>query len=323
MPVEDAALPTVAVIIPTGGQRPELLSACVRAVLEDSGTTEVLISADLQPDEPLPALPHDPRITVLRVPAVSTARDERGQRARDFAVGHAHADVVLALDDDVVAAPGLVSAHALHHTLAQDLVIVGYMPVAWFALSARWRPAARYYSRSYEAACSKLEKHPSDVLTGLWGGNVSLRRVQWLRVRESHRIFGGYHGDLEFGLRLAHAGLQGIFDRNLRAQHCYRRTVYDLSTDQENAAAARVRLHRAYPAHVPFPRVRPSSPAARLALSATSKLAAADVAWRPLRRAIIVAVYTAEALKVSGSADLLVRLLCRTAFVRSLNRVQG
>ena len=165
--------------MPTAGRRPDELRRSLRIVLEDPSTTQVVVAADVGANGPLPKVPSDKRVRVIRVPADTGTPDERGQRAREFALEYAEADVVLALDDDVLPERGLVTGHALQHAGAEGTVVVGYMPVSWHDLPFRWRPAARYYSRSYEAACSRFEVCPGAILEGLWGGNFSVRRADW------------------------------------------------------------------------------------------------------------------------------------------------
>jgi hypothetical protein len=320
---EDATpLPTVAVVVPTAGRRPEALLRSLEAVLDDPATTEVVVAADVGPDEPLPEVPRDARVRAVRVPAASQGLDERGERAREWAISCVTSEVVLALDDDVVAEPGLVTRHASRHQ-SGGLVVVGYMPTAHSNLAPRWRLAARYYSRSYEEACSRFESCPGGILEALWGGNFSVRRSDWLAAREAGARFGGYHGDLALGLRLARAGLVGTFDRSLRGEHQYRRTLKGLSADREASAAARVRLHAAYPDEVTAPGAHPRRPAARLVLDLATFVASTRGGWRALRQLLVIAAYAAEAVRLRLVADLLVRLLCRTAFERSLRRIAG
>jgi hypothetical protein len=316
--VTGKVLPSVAVVIPTSGKRAETLAVCIGRVLEDPAATEVVVAADVPAHEPLPVVPRDPRVKVLRVPAGLSRGADRGQRARDLAVGRATTEVILALDDDVVAARGLVTAHASRHARTHDLVVMGYTPVAQSGLELRNRPAARYFGCTYEDACRRFDLLPRTTLEGFWGLHFSVRRLDWLRVRGARRLSCRYHDDLEHGLLLARAGLQGTFDRSLRAEHRYRRTLRELSADSEAAASDRLKLHSLYPHEVPYPRSPQRRVAARIALGTVGTLASQDAAWRPMRGAIVVAVYTAEALRARRAADLLVRILCRIAFERSL-----
>jgi hypothetical protein len=316
---EVTPLPTVAVVLPTAGRRPEELLRSLRSVLADPATTEVVVAADIGAEVPLPEVPADPRVRVVRVPDAAEPSDERGERAREWAVASATADVVLGLEDDVVAGAGLVTGHASRHRAARG-VVAGYVPVVQAGLALRWRPAARYYSWVYERACSRFERAPSTVLDGLWGGNVSVRRLDW-PARDDDGASGGYHGDLALGVRLARAGLVGTFDRSLRAEHHYRRSLGELAADQEASAAGRLRLHTAYPDVVPAPDPRPRAALPRLVVGPTAAAARTDAGWWAVRRALVGAAYAAEAARLPRVADLVVRLLCRTAFARGLRRV--
>ena len=59
------------------------------------------------------------------VPTRHRGRAAAGQLGLERATG----EVVLLLDDDVVAAPGLVEGHARAHAVSDGLVVVGYMPI--------------------------------------------------------------------------------------------------------------------------------------------------------------------------------------------------
>src|SRR3954451_23029091 len=96
---EATPLPTVAVVIPTAGRRPDDLLRSLRSVLDDPATTEVVVAADVRADEPLPGVPRDARVRAVRVPRGAQDPEERGERAREWAVSCATSEVILALDD--------------------------------------------------------------------------------------------------------------------------------------------------------------------------------------------------------------------------------
>jgi hypothetical protein len=81
-----------------------------------------------------------------------------------------------------------------------------------------------------------------------------------------------------------------------------------------------VRLHAAYPDGVTAPGAQPRRPAARLVLDLASFVASTRGGWRALRQSLVIPAYAAEAVRLRLVADLLVRLLCRTAYERSLRR---
>jgi glycosyltransferase involved in cell wall biosynthesis len=240
----DGPLPTVSVVIPTRNRR-QRIERTVRALLADPAATEVVVVDDGSTDGTtglLEALAVDePRLRSLRTPP-------RGQDfARQAGAEVASGDVLLTIDDDVVATPGLVTGHARHHAGRRGLVVVGYMPVR---TPCRRRPgqfATYLYAQNYEWACRRWEREPEAVLRYLWGGNLSLRRADALRVgfvSPSGRL--PYNEDQEFGLRLLRAGAQGVFDRSLLAHHEHERDLDGYLREGRVRAVGAMTVHAAH-----------------------------------------------------------------------------
>lgn len=166
--------------------------------------------------------------------------------ARQVGLEAATADVVLFLDDDVVPRPGLLAGHCRVHAGAPGRVVVGYMPVA---PECRVRSVtATIYDNDYEAECIEFAADPERILRGLWGGNISLRRVDARRVPqadESHQF--RWREDEELGLRCIRAGLVGVFDRSLAADHWFDRPVSGFLTDAADQARAGRSIADHYP----------------------------------------------------------------------------
>src|SRR3954471_23339979 len=115
---------SVTVVVPTIGRA--RLADVIVAVLADDATTEVVVVADRDRSavEAIVA-------TVARggAPVVVVDGPGRGPAAaREAGVDRASGDVVVLLDDDVVPASGLVSAHRAAHVGSERLVVVGPMP---------------------------------------------------------------------------------------------------------------------------------------------------------------------------------------------------
>jgi hypothetical protein len=137
------------------------------------------------------------------------------------------------IDDDVLAAPGMVSGHAAHHAEHPALVVVGAMPVPE-RLQAEGGAPARLYGAWYEQQARGYVERPEEILRSLWAGNVSLRREAALEVGLSNPEFDArYNEDRDFGLRLRRAGLTGRFDPTLAAEHLYRRSLPAFLADAE------------------------------------------------------------------------------------------
>lgn len=177
---------------------------------------------------------HDGSIEYLRERAAADPRlkpvwVENGGavKAQQTGIETATGDAVLVIDDDVLASPGLVSGHARHHDGDGKLVVVGYMPTPKPSERAPGSFTSELYHDVYEFRADAFEHNADTVLTGLWGGNVSMTRQALL---DAGGIGGAYelpyHYDWELGLRLKRAGFRGAFDRSLAAQHLHSRS-YD------------------------------------------------------------------------------------------------
>jgi glycosyltransferase involved in cell wall biosynthesis len=222
-------LPTVSVVIPTHDRR-DLLPAAVEPLLDDPAASELVVVVDGSTDGSFEWVEEraedDDRLRAVRTPRVGPAA------ARDAGVRAASGAVVLLVDDDVIAEPGLVSGHAGVHAREEGLLVAGYMPPPVPAARHAGDFALRLYADEYEQACRSYERDPDAVLLGLWGGNVSLRRGDFLRVQErGDEAPVRYHEDRDFGLRCRRAGLRPAFDRSLRAVHRHRRDLEGFARD--------------------------------------------------------------------------------------------
>jgi glycosyltransferase involved in cell wall biosynthesis len=283
------ANPPISVVMPTY-DRGDRLEPVVAALLADPGTTELIAVVDGCRDGSLERLEAiaaaDPRLRPLWI-------ENQGENgAREAGVRAASSPVVLLIDDDVLAAPGLVSGHAAHHATRDDLVVVGYMPVG-----APVRAPARLYAAWYEDQCRRYEAEPDRVLENLWAGNVSLRREHALAVGLHNPAFDArYNPDRDLGLRLAAAGLTGVFDRALAATHLYERSLDAFLRDAAATGEGTWLVHRLHTDTLgPMPqdaylrmcsaRTRPvvrfaRRPRSRLAIRAAAALARATTGVR-------------------------------------------
>lgn len=243
----ETSLPSVSVVIPTFNRRerlPELLDALAPEAME-----EIVVVVNASRDGSLELLEdrarEEPRLRPLFV-------EEPGQtKALQAGVEVARGDVVLMLDDDVLAEPGLVEGHARRHAGVDGLVVLGYMPVALPSRRRRGEFPVYIYAGDYERACEAYERDPDSVLTALWAGNVSMRRADCLRIglRPGAGMPDGYgyHEDRDLGLRCRAAGLRGVFDRGLRARHMYRKSPEAFLRASRNSGETRAAVHHAHP----------------------------------------------------------------------------
>ncbi|MGH8994763.1 MAG: glycosyltransferase [Acidimicrobiales bacterium] len=222
--------------------RSSLLPRLVETVLSDPAASELIAVVDgVDPVSlsVLKDLEHSyPRLTSFAAPS--------GGHLRTLSAGIARArsEVVLLLDDDVLPGPGLAGSHLRHHAGGTGLVVMGWMPVL---VTPGTRPSVGtlLYRQEYASHCLAIERGERDVLDALWGGNVSLSRADCLRVGiHSDRFDVHYHSDRDLGLRLAEAGLRGIFDRRLGASHLHARSNRDFLRDATRQGVGLSRLHQ-------------------------------------------------------------------------------
>lgn len=236
---DDGHLPTVSVIVPTY-QYVSKLEVTVRAILGDPAATEVIIVVDGCRDGSLELLElirnEDERVVPMFVEHLGKSG------ALSAALGRAVGEVVLLLDQDVVAGSRLVSGHAAHHRSGEHLVVLGYMPTLPDRAPGQVAMLTGLYGAEYEAHCRQFEKDPEYVLRHLWGGNVSLQRDDCVRVGLDFRYFG--HEDQDFGIRCLKAGLTGRFNRDLFAEHHHARDAESFLWYSKMQGASRWLIHQ-------------------------------------------------------------------------------
>jgi hypothetical protein len=204
-------------------KRARTLEAVVRAALADHEVAEAIIVVDGSPDDAMEVLRHlateDHRVIPLAIPNSSQFR------ALAHGVAEASGEIVLLLDDDVHLRPGTAAGHAHHHAGQAGRVVLGYMPIPLVSPRRPQQFASYGYSRTYESQCRGFLADPTTVLRSLWGGNISIRREDFLRVAAAGLSSGFSGDDRDFGLRCASGGLTGVFDPGLSADHMHERTM--------------------------------------------------------------------------------------------------
>ena len=231
----------MSVVVPTYQRRAEL-PRFLEALLEEPGLHEVVIAVDGSTDGTVQWLQEqavrDPRIHVLDLP-------NRGVgAARQAGIEAATGDVLLLMDDDVIAERGLVCGHARHHVDGGRRLVLGYAPNEWRHLSAGRRGIALIYRRAYESHCARYVTDPAFVLHGLWAGNLSLPHRDFLAIGIENLEVARGQDDREFGIRCLKAGVEGVFDPTLRARHEYSRSLAQFRRDMRLQGQSRKMIHQ-------------------------------------------------------------------------------
>jgi glycosyltransferase involved in cell wall biosynthesis len=237
------ALPSVSVVAPTFRRR-RALPGFIEPLLREPALTEFVIAVDGSDDGSVEWLQErardDSRIVVLDLP-------NRGAGgARQAGVEAATCDVVLLMDDDVIASPGLVEGHARHHVDLEPRLVLGYMPNDWRALPHGRRGIAWIYRAAYESHVARYVADPESVLHGMWGGNLSMPREKLLEVGIQKLAVKRGQDDREFGLRCLKAGVQGAFDPSLHSVHLYDRDLAAFRRDCRVQGESRRMIHEVH-----------------------------------------------------------------------------
>src|SRR4051794_36585399 len=104
-----------------------LLERVLAPLLEEPAATELVVVVDGSEDGSFEYLESEskrrPQLRPLLIP--NSGKEAARQAGLEAATG----EIVLFMDDDVLALPGLVAGHAAGHVDEDELVLVGYMPV--------------------------------------------------------------------------------------------------------------------------------------------------------------------------------------------------
>lgn len=206
----------VSVVIPTHN-RLAMLRRCLAALIAQDyprEALEIVVVADGCTDGTAEATAGDalPGVRVFSQPS-SGAAAARNRGAREAA-----GDILLFIDDDVIASPGLVAAHAERHRHGRGIAVIGpYVPDLPKARNY-WLRSVHLYWRNTFDEIGRPGHIPTyrDVLSG----NLSLRREAFARVGGFDDAFPSCGiEDYELGIRLLGAGIEPIYAREAAGLH--------------------------------------------------------------------------------------------------------
>jgi glycosyltransferase involved in cell wall biosynthesis len=236
--------PLVSVVIPTFNRR-QSLENVISPLLRDPATGEVVVVIDGGSDDTFEFL-RDWSVSEPRIRAI-TQENAGPSAARRRGVLESRFDLIVLIDDDVEAGPGLVTGHARLQSGNDHLVVIGYMPVLLPSQRRRGQAAILLYADEYEQTCELYENDRSEIFCHLWAGNMSIRRTDALMVGSENEVRLDYHEDLRFGLQCETLGFAAIFDRSLASRHRHESSLGKLTLEARRSGKARVQLIQEYP----------------------------------------------------------------------------
>lgn len=176
-------------------------------------------------------------------------QENRGQNvARNRGAEAARGPYLVFLDDDIVAAPGLLAEHLRAQRSREGSVGIGRLELR---LPAAADGFVRYFAEGWREHYGTLD---SGERTPGWedcfGGNLSVERSRFLGVggfaedvRRSH--------DIELGYRLVRSGAEPVYVAGALGYQDERKGIRDLAGDFRSAGSAYVELARRHPAMIP------------------------------------------------------------------------
>ena len=301
-----ADAPAVSVVVPTVG-RAGVLTRCLAALEAQTlpmSAFEVIVVDD-SPDEaaaPVAVPSRDGRLA-LRVHRTGG----RGAAvARNQGADLARGELLLFLDDDLIAAPDLLERHVASHAGREaDAVVIGYSPPRPARLGLAALSAALWWEDHFRL----LDEAPKLTFMEALSGNASIGRATFL---DGRGFDPGYarlrREDWEWGARLLATGVELRYDGGAVAAHEFELTAARRIRACRLEAGGDVRIARRHP-HA----------AALLPLG----LRPAPTWRRPLARLANAAVGHPRADVVTVAIlGALERANLRSAWSRTFNRVQ-
>lgn len=251
----------VTVVIPTCG-RPSLLRATLDALTGqdfDLTRAEIIVVCDGPGAEVRPVVEGVARCAPCAVRIIEQPR-LGAAAARNTGIDAAQGRVIVMLDDDISASPGLLAAHLRHHREVEDVVVTGTLAMRPVPDELPHRRIVREW---WDGEFREMAK-PTHTATfrDFVTGNVSVARSRLVAVGRFDASFTGYgREDYELGLRLQRAGLRFVHEPAALGVHHYDKSPTEWLRMFRAMGRADVIFTRLHPAQLdevmalsPFPR---------------------------------------------------------------------
>jgi GT2 family glycosyltransferase len=236
--------PRLSIVVPTFNRR-ALLARTLPALLAQRGVAdgyEAIVVVDGSTDGTLDLLRGvaDRRLRVVAQPNRGLAA------ARNRGAGEARGGIVLFLDDDMIADPGLAAAHLEAHADGREAVALGALAVAGGGRRSFLQEGVEAWSRDLgrRLAAPGYRARFDD-----WSfGHASISRSLFLRAGGFDEEFVAYgNEDYDLGFRLGRMGVEVRFAAGAVARQIYDKNVLQWLGDMTSVGRADVALVRKHP----------------------------------------------------------------------------
>jgi GT2 family glycosyltransferase len=282
--------PRISVIIPTH-QRRASLDRALRSLERQSlshAEYEVIVAIDGSTDGTRELVEgwdrtESPRITSMWKP--------RGGRASACNAGLrlAAAPIVVFLDDDMEATPGLLAGHLAAHAGAARLGVVGAVPIRVGASSTS---VTRYVASRFNGHLRNLAEPGYEFgLRDFYSGNFSVARDAIAAIGGFDEAFAVYgNEDLELSLRLRANGVRLVFSADAMAYQHYEKDFAALARDTREKGRTAVQLARKHPSAAPDLKLSQFDRGPRASRLARNTLLAAGARWTRTSHVVVRAI---------------------------------
>jgi glycosyltransferase involved in cell wall biosynthesis len=290
--------PLLSIVVPTYNRR-DILSRTLPTLLRQKGVEgryEVIVVVDGSTDGTLEMLSGPEWRTHLRV----VSQPNQGlAAARNRGAAAARGEILLFLDDDMMAGAEVAAIHLEEHGAGSQKVVLGALGLAEGVRRSFLKDGVAEWSRDLER---RLSEPGYRIRFDDWSfGHASISRALFLSLGGFDKAFVSYgNEDYDLGLRLMKRGVEIQFAARALARQIYDKSFAAWLRDVYNVGRADVLLSAKYPSIASDLRLsrREAHPLKRLAR--WSGLASPDPlapAWAMLAAALMVA----ERLSLGGS----------------------
>jgi glycosyltransferase involved in cell wall biosynthesis len=237
----------ISVIIPTHNRK-ERMKKCLESIFDQEfarDNYEVIVTDDGSTDGTKEmAMEFSSRENFVYL-----YHDNVGRAAnRNIGIRGSSGDLLLFIDDDVVADRKLLTEHYKTHIENKNpkLVVLGYTP---FAREINRSLMIRYYEAFWERVFARARENDQKEIYGLFiTNNLSVRRDFVVGAGLFDEGFKNYsYEDTELGYRLLRNGMMLMFNENARARHYFQIDFRESLKQQYHTGSSAVVFHKKHP----------------------------------------------------------------------------